>query len=219
VPVSRIAAIVPAVAAVAALIAGITDVVADRRAYEATVALAHGDTERAYAKASDAAALRPDEIRLHLLEAETARRADRSTVEALDAIDDALDVSPRDPVVTVRHLSLLVERAAATLVPEHAQVASEAVAAAVARDPHHARLRLLEGEAARLRGDDAAAEQVWRVAEALAPRAPAAPIALATLFADQRRLAEARAAIDRAALLAPDDPQVAALRRRLDELD
>jgi hypothetical protein len=219
VPVPRFSAVVPAVAAAAALVAGVTDVVADRSAYDATVALARGDTERAYQKASDAAALRPDVIRLHLLEAETARRADRSTVEALGAIDDALAVSPHDPVVTVRHLTLLVDRAAATLVPEHALVASGAVAVAVERDPHHARLRLLEGEAARLRGDDAAAEQAWLLAETLGPRASAAPRALAALYADQHRLADARAALERAALLAPDDAQVAALRRRLDGLD
>jgi Flp pilus assembly protein TadD len=118
----------------------------------------------------------------------------------------------------VRRLSLLVERAAATLVPDHASDASDEVGVAVERDPHNAQLRLLEGQAARLVGDDAHAEQAWLRAEQLSPRSPAAAAELATLYADQGRLADARAALGRAARVAPDDPQVAAVRRRLDGL-
>jgi tetratricopeptide (TPR) repeat protein len=214
----RIVALVAAAAAAFAFAVGVADVVADRRAREATLALARGDTERAHVLASDAAALRPDVVRLHLLKAETARAADRGALEALAAIDDARAVSSRDPIVTRRRLAVLVERAEATLVPAHALEAQVAVAAAVARDPNDAQLRLLEGRAARLVDDDAAAEQAWRAAEALAPRSAAALVELATLYLDQRRFDDARTALERAAERAPSDARVATVRARLDRV-
>jgi Flp pilus assembly protein TadD len=212
----RLIAGAPAAAAAFALVAGVTDVVADRWAHDAVVALSRGDVQQAYDRASDAASLRPDEVRLHLLEAETARRADRGTVEALAAVDDASAVSPHDPIVVERLLTLLVDRAEATLVPDHARTARDRVAAELRRDPLHAQLRVLEGRAARLAGDDAAAEQAWTLAEDLAPRSPIPAVNLAALYLDQGRLDEARAAIERAEHVAPDDPLVEAVRARVE---
>lgn len=214
--VPRALAAIPVAAAAIALIAGAFDVVADRRAYDATVALSRGEVQRAYAHASAAAARRPDEVRLHLLEAETARRADRGAVTALDAIDDALTVSPRDPIVLARHLALLVERAEATQVPDQATVARDAIEAAVRHDPRNAQLRMLEGRAARVAGDESAAERAWTIAEDLAPRSPAPAADLALLYLEQGRLDLARAALGRAAARAPDDPLVMAVRARVE---
>ena len=75
---------------------------------------------------------------------------------------------------------------------------------------------MLEGRAARLAGDDAAAEAAWRVAEDLAPRSPFPPADLALLYFDQGRLDEARAAVARASRIAPDDPFVLAVRARVE---
>ena len=212
----RSVAAVPAIAAVIALTSGVTDVVADRRAHDSVVAGSRGDVQVAFTRASSAAALRPDELRLHLLKAETARAADRGLVVALDAVDDALVVSPHDPIVVARRVTLLVDRAEATLVPDHADEARAAVVEALRRDPLNAELRVLEGRAAHFAGDDDAAEQAWLKAEDLAPHSPIPPADLALLYLEQGRVEAARAALDRARRIAPDEPFVQAVRARVD---
>src|SRR4029079_10640059 len=117
---------VPALTALVAVAVGVTDIVADRRAEAAVVARSHGDVETAFARASSAVSLRPDELRLQLLKAETAREAERGVLVALHAVHGALAVSPRDPIVMARRLTLLVDRAEATLVPDHAFAARDA---------------------------------------------------------------------------------------------
>ncbi|MEO8693936.1 MAG: O-antigen ligase family protein [Acidimicrobiales bacterium] len=212
----RIVAAVPAIAAVIALASGVTDVVADRRAREAVVASSRGDFQEAFDHASSAAALRPDELRLHLLKAEAARTAERGIVVALDAVDNALSISPRDPIVVARRITLLVDRAEATLVPDHADEARAAVAAAISRDPVNADLRVLEGRAARVTGDADAAERAWLIAEDLAPRSPIPPADLALLYLAEGRVDAAGAALARAVRIAPDDPTVQAVRARVE---
>jgi O-antigen ligase/Flp pilus assembly protein TadD len=214
--VPRAAVAVSGAVALMALAAGVTDIVADRRAYDAVRARSRGEVEAAYARASSASSLRPDELRLHLLKAETAREADRGIIEALDAIGDALVVSPRDPIVVARHLTLLVDRAESTLVPAHAAEARAALGTALVHDPFNSELRVLEGRAARLVDDDAAAEAAWRIAEDLAPRSPIPAANLALLYVDQGRLDEARVEVDRASQIAPDDPFVMAVRARVE---
>ena len=93
--VARPVAVIPAVAACLALAAGVTDVVADRRAHHAVDARARGDVEAALSYASSAASLRPDELRLHLLEAETAREAGRGIVRARRCRRCARGLAPR----------------------------------------------------------------------------------------------------------------------------
>ena len=215
--ISRSAVTIAAGAALVALAAGITDVVADRRAHRAVDARSRGDAEAAFVHASSAASLRPDELRLHLLKAETARAADRGIVVALDAIDDARAVSPLDPIVVTRRAALLVDRAEATLVPEHAAEATAALADSLRNDPLNAELRVLEGRAARIRFDDDAAEQAWLTAEDLAPQRPTPAAYLALLYVDQGRNAAARDAIGRASKIAPDDPFVRAVRAKVEE--
>jgi Flp pilus assembly protein TadD len=212
----RSVAAVPAIAAVVALAAGVTDVIADRRAHDSVVAGSRGDGQLAFARASSAAGLRPDELRLHLLKAETARAADRGIVVALDAVDDALAVSPHDPIVVERRITLLVDRAEATLVPDHADEARAAVVEALRHDPLNAELRVLEGRATHLAGDDEAAEQAWLTAEDLAPHSPIPPADLALLYLELGRVEAARAALDRARRIAPDEPFVETVRARIE---
>jgi Flp pilus assembly protein TadD len=202
--------------AVVALAAGFTDIVADHRARIAVDASGRGDFEAALVEAERAASLRPDIVRLHLLEAQVALDAGRGTVVALRAADAAHDVSPRDPIVRLRTLTLLVDRAEATLLGKDATEARTEVDRAVRDDPYNAELRVLQGRAARLDGDEQAAEQAWRVAEDLAPRSPVPPADLALLYLDQLRFDEASSAVARALALGPDDTFVAAVRARVD---
>jgi len=75
---------------------------------------------------------------------------------------------------------------------------------------------VLEGRADRLAGDDDAAEEAWRLAEDLAPRSPVPAADLALLYLDHGRLEDARAAVARAAVIAPDDAFVRAVRARIE---
>lgn len=212
----RLAAPALVVLAVVAATAGALEVAADRRARVAVDAAARGDTATAYAAAEDAAGLRPDSVRLHLLTARTAVADQRGTLTALGHVEDALDRSPRDPVARQERVALLVDRARATLVPAHAAVARAAAEELVRDDPHSAALRMLAGHAARLDGDADAAARQWQTAEDLAPRDPAPPVALALLAFEQGDHETARAALDRAAARDPADPQVLDARRHID---
>lgn len=201
--------------AVVALVAGVADVVADRRAREAADALSGPTPAAAVEPARAAVRLRPDTVRLHLLLARARLAADEGTLAALDSVDDAARLSPRDPIVARERLRLLVRRAAATEVPAHARTARDEIAAARARDPFDAELWLLAGEAALLDADPDQARQAWARAEDLAPRRPEPPTALALLAHAEGRQVEAEAALDRARALAPEDPAVQAAARVL----
>jgi O-antigen ligase/cytochrome c-type biogenesis protein CcmH/NrfG len=209
---------VPAFASVAVLaaIAGGLDVAADRSAREAVDALAADDPSRAYAAAEHAAALRPDEVRLHLLVGRAAVADGRGTLTALDAVDVALDRSPDDPIARRERASLLVDRARATLVPDHIEEARRAVGELLVHDPDNAQLLLLVGHAARLGGDVRSAEAAWARAEDLAPRSAAPAAALALLYLENDRKDDAAAAADRALAREADDAAALEVRRRVD---
>jgi tetratricopeptide (TPR) repeat protein len=199
-----------------ALAAGIADVGADRAARDAVDALADGDTDRALDAATRATSLRPDELRLHLLEGRAAIADERGTLVALAAVDRALDRSPDDPIARLEQASLLVDRARATLVPEHIERARTAVLELQQRDPHNAALWLLAGHAARLAGDTEAAESAWLRAEHLAPRSPAPAAALALMYLELSRTEEAADAAQRALAIDPQDAAAREVQRRLD---
>src|SRR5690606_14138125 len=83
--------------AAVALVAGALDVAADRHARRAAEALAVGDGAAAAEATAAAVRLRPDVVRLHLLDAR-ARVADRPGVRAgLAAVHEALAISPGGP--------------------------------------------------------------------------------------------------------------------------
>ncbi|HEX7131134.1 MAG TPA: O-antigen ligase family protein [Iamia sp.] len=194
--------------AVVALIAGIRDVAADHRADVAARALAAGDGPTAAAAATDAVTLRPDVVRLRLLAGRAEVAAGEGLLAALDQVAAALRTSPGDPIVRRERIRLLVARAAATEVPEHARRARAEADAEVADDPANGALWLLAGEAARLDGDPERAREAWERAEHLDPRSPAAAVDLALLHLAAGRDDEARAALDRARAVDPDDPRV-----------
>ena len=140
-------------AAALALVSGVTDIVADRRAEVATQALARGD-HRSAARAADAAArLRPDIVRLHLLAARTAVADDQGLFTALDHVDDALAVSPHDPIVLLARATDLVARAESTHTDAHVTLATAEVRRLLVGDPYDADLWRLVARTATLTGD------------------------------------------------------------------
>lgn len=153
-----VAATAAGIAALAALVAGVTDLRADRRADDAADASARGDHAAAARAAVDAAEQRPDIVRLHVLAA-AARVADQQgTLPGIEQLERALDISPGDPIVLLARVRLLVDRAGATHVPQHVDVARDELDRLLAADRHNAalwreraRLALVEGDEDRAR--------------------------------------------------------------------
>ena len=168
-PVRDVVPTVLAVLAVAGLLAGVTDVVADHRAERAVDALARGDSRAAAAAADSAAGLRPDIVRLHLLAARTAVADEQGTLEGLRRVDDALAVSPRDPIARLQRVTLLVQRAEATQTAAHLAAARAAVAAGLREDPFAAALWRLRARLALVEGDAELAREAGAHADDLTP--------------------------------------------------
>lgn len=169
--VSRIAPrpVLAALAVVSALavVAGVLDVAADRHARRAGDAVAVGDGGRGADEAAAAVDLRPDVVRLHLLDAR-ARIADQQGIVAgLAAVDEALAVSPGDPIARRERARLLVARAEATRAPAHVDTARAELDRMLADDPLDSGSWALASVAAALDGDEAAARAARRRAEDL----------------------------------------------------
>lgn len=154
---------------IAALLLGATDVIADHRADRAVAALARGDHRAAALAADSAASLRPDEVRLHLLAAQAAVADLQGVQAALDRVDDALRVSPRDPIVRLARVTYLVQRAEATQTAPHLAAAHEALDAALRTDPYAAALWRLSARLAVVDGDPELAAGATARADALTP--------------------------------------------------
>jgi hypothetical protein len=154
-------------AAVVAVGAGVTDVIADRRAGTASDALGRGDVRAAAVSAVSAADLRPDEVRLHLLVAQAVVADQQGIVAGMRAVEDALAVSPDDPIVLVAKARLLVARAGATRVPAHIATARREVERQLEEDPLNSTLWRLAAEAAALAGDEQAARSAVARADGL----------------------------------------------------
>jgi O-antigen ligase len=160
-----------AVAAGVALVSGATEVVADRRAERAADALARGDGPAAATAALDAARLRPDLVRLHLLAARALVVDQRGFTAGLAQVDDALRVSPRDPIALLTKASFLVGRAEATGTDEHRAAAAAEVRRQLADDPNDAALWRLVARVEALSGHPTAARRAQARAVALTPPA------------------------------------------------
>ena len=169
------------VVAIVALLAGSSDVMADRHAAAAVAADQRGDTEAAVREAGRAVDLRPDELRLHLLLARALVADGRSTSSAIAVVDDALRVSPGDPIARHERARLLVQRAGATHRPDDLAAARADVDALVASDPTVTASWMLAGAVAELADDQSAAEAAFLRAQALSPRDPSPSIELARL--------------------------------------
>ena len=165
--------------AAAALWWGVSDIAARSDATSASTALAAGNPAEAYRGARDALDWRDDEVWLHLLAARTAPTAEL----ALAHVDDALALSPRDPIALRNRQELLVTLDPAT--------AFEELHDLLADDPSNASLQQLYGTAAIRTGDEVIAEQAWLTALDLAPNASGPRQNLITLYRQQGRDAEA----------------------------
>ncbi len=208
---------VPVALAAAALVAGVLDVAADRASDDALARSSEGLHHDAVDDARRAVSFRPDSIRYRVVEATVARASGTSggLTEALDAIDAALELSPRDPILLAEHASILLERARANRDGADLAAALAEWEALIAGDPHHARYRFEAGIAYRIAGDVVEAEQSWRQAAALAPRSPAPWANLAALHLELGDAAAAAAAIAELRMVDPDDPALGTLDRRL----
>ncbi len=170
---ARIGAGLLAAGAVVALVAGITDVRADRRAGSAADALARGDTQGAADASVDAADQRPDVVRLHVLAAAAVVADEQGALAGLRHLERALDVSPGDPIVLLARARLLVDRAEATQVPAHITAASDELGGLLGRDPNNAALWAAAARLEALRGDSEAAARAQQRADDLHPADPA----------------------------------------------
>jgi O-antigen ligase len=167
--VGRLRAAAVAAVAVLALVEGVTGIVADHRADDAAEALERGDGRAAASAAASAVDLRPDQLRLHLLAAQAYVTAQRGVVAGLAEVDDALALSPGDPIARRMKAQLLVDRAAATTVPAHLDAAAEYLDALLEDDPNNSRLWALEADVASLQGNEIGAERARARAEDLTP--------------------------------------------------
>lgn len=201
--------------ALLAAVTGTLGLVADRRAERAALALARGDGATAAREAEAAADLRPDVLRYRLLEAR-ARVADgQGTVAGLASVDEALDLSPGDPIAQRERARLLVDRARATRVPVHAEQARRYLDGLLDDDPVNAALWRLAGDAAQVDGDATATERAWRRAADLAPDDPDPWTDLAQLYLATDRPDDARRAVANALDRDPDDARARQVGARL----
>jgi hypothetical protein len=157
------------VLAAVALVAGVADVAADRRAGTAVDALARGDHRAAATAAEAAVSRRPDTVRLRVLAAAAVVADDQGTLAGLRQLDRALDVSPGDPIVLLDRARLLVERAEATHVPAPLVRAEQEVDDLLAADAHNAALWRLAARLAAVRGDATAEQDATARADDLTP--------------------------------------------------
>jgi hypothetical protein len=161
--------VVAGVLALGALVSGVTEVRADRRAGDAAEALAHGDHRAAARAAVDAAAQRPDIVRFHLLAGISLVADERGALAGITQLDQALDVSPGDPAILLARVRLLVDRADATRVPAHLAAASAELDRLLERDPANAALWHEASRLAMVEGDEADARAAADRASALTP--------------------------------------------------
>lgn len=157
---------VAAAAAVAVIVSGVTDIAADRLARRAVDRLG---TVAAVADAERAADLRPDLIRLQLLEAAAAEATGTlgGTDQAIASTERAGEWSPRDPVVRLRLAIYRSRRAEITGVDDDVAAALVAWQDLAGTDPNCFECQLGLGRAAAMADDAALAEAAWRRAVTL----------------------------------------------------
>jgi hypothetical protein len=167
-----------AVLACGAAIVGALDVIADRYALRA---LRNGDVEAA----RTATQLRPDRLRLYLLDASLRN----NPLQRVGVIDDGMRWSPRDPIAERRRAQYLAE--------SDPRAAVAVIAQLLADDPLNGSLQLMYGTALARTDDLAAAEQAWQTAADLAPDDPTPLANLVALYEQQGRSDDAEATRER----------------------
>jgi O-antigen ligase/Flp pilus assembly protein TadD len=209
----RVAPVALAVACLVVLVAGGLDVAADRRARKSLLSL----SARAPAPAAPASQLRPDALRYHLVDA----RVDEATgtlaglEAAIDDLDQALDLSPLDPLARGERARLVLELARGSGDAGDLATARQVLERLATDDPRNAEVLLRLGLVRALTGDAAGAEAAWLSAERLAPASAAASTNLAVAYARQGRHDEARAAAERALARDPSSERAAAVLENL----
>ena len=142
----------------ALFVSGVLGVAADRAAGDLTLSGALGDRAA------------PDVVRYHLLVSALASR--QGTLSGIDAsiaaADEALDVSPNDPVARLAAARARTDRALATGDTIDVARRSQTWEALVDDDPLCYECLLGLGSAAELAGDAEQAEQAWRAGRTLA---------------------------------------------------
>jgi O-antigen ligase len=209
----RLGAWVFSALALVAAVGGTFEVLADRSARDALRDVSANRVGSAVDAGVHAASLRPDVIRYRLV---AARAYDaRGTIEDLDRaiaqVRHARSWSPLDPVVRSTEARLVARRA--QLSGDRAAVdgASALWREVVAADPQNADDWLQYGLVSILRDDLATGERALLRAEDLAPKQAAPSVDLARLYLRQGRVADAKAAGERAKVRGPNDPAVVAL--------
>lgn len=177
---NRTVAVVAGGVAVAALVAGVLDVAADRLA---RTALRARDHRVAVDTADRAIALRPDNIRYRLVAAEA--HLQRGTIADIDAAiaaaRRATEWSPDDPFAVDELATAMSRRAIATGDGADVAAALAQWQHLVDRDPHRASWQLQLGRAAALASKPDLARQAWTIAVRLGE--PGAADLLAALTA------------------------------------
>ncbi len=208
----------PAALAAFALVVGSLDVAADHRLRASAGHLARGDVNAAVEAAGDATTLRPDSIRYFFTAAVTVAEPGNAVAysRAVGRLDQALELSPGDPILRAEHASYLLRLAQAAQDPILLAEATEEWRALVDYDEVNARYHLELGNAYALAGSSRDAEIEWAIAAMLAPTSVAPHTNLASLLVATNRLDEAREALDRARAIDPDAPEIARIEGLLD---
>jgi O-antigen ligase len=162
------------VLACGAAILGALDVIADRYALRA---LRNNDV----AAARTATQLRPDRLRLYLLDASLRDNA----LQRVGVIDDGMRWSPNDPIAERRRAQYLAE--------SDPRAAVAVIGQLLAGDPLNGSLQVMYGTALARTDDLASAEQAWLGAADLAPDDPTPLSNLLSLYEQQGRADDAEA--------------------------
>jgi hypothetical protein len=203
------------VIAAATLLAGSLDVIADHYVADGVDELTKGNVPEGLLAGDQAAFIRPDSIRYHLMAAAIAAesRSPEGYRAAVHRLDAALDISPRDPILLAEHASfnLRLAQAARDVPTLHAAIAEWK--ALVAADPVHARYRLELGNGHAIAGNSVEAEEQWLAAADLAPQSTTPLTNLVSLYIDLERMAAATEMLERARLVDPTAPEIDRLAR------
>ncbi len=211
------AALVPVAFALVALWFGGKELLADRHTQQTLEALTARTPDQALAEAVKAVELRPDmlRVRIALMRSITVSGTPDALRAGVQVLDEALDWSPRDPVIRRERAGLLTSVALATSSTNDQAAARSAWQAVAAGDPNNAAVLLELGFAEAISGSLAEAEATWVRAADLAPRSPAALLNLVKLYIDDGRRDLAVAALDEAERRSPRNPAVAQARTAL----
>ena len=200
--------------AILAAVGGLSDVVADRALQRA---VERDDGTRALTDADVARDRRPDSIRYDFVASRLATRAgagvDNAIEEALERLDNGLDVSPRDPALRLERALLLLGAARQVGTSNALDDARDELEDLTADEPRHPQLLLNLGIARALTSDGPGAIEAFTRAAQLDPDNPEPLINLVVVHLEAGDLQEGEAVLDEVDAVAPSNVQAENLRR------